>query len=642
MSLTRGFENRLVRRSLAVVILVACLVNYPCLIWGLQSGGDRDVHLTYLIAFDEQLRAGDFYPQWLNSLNYGAGSPIFFVQYPLPYYISAALHRILFLPSTPEGYNHALGLFMYFSGILSSIFAWLWCRRIAGAFAGLFAALVALTMPYAYGFDLYYRAAIGEYWALAWIPLALYFAHDLHDRRLRGLLGVAVAYAAILLAHPFSALLFAPFLIAYAICVNEPLARYRAAVLSASAAGLGMALSAFYFFPMMAHRLDFNMANLLRLHTGNFYYQHQLFPFGQTLFPGFRLRWTLYTIGCIAFGAIIIGIGVLRSLIRNQTLVWKLCVVALIITILAVCLAPLFHFIGFQPHPEQADANVVSIRGRVFLLTFATLEIGLLAFVCVREAAAPLPSFLAASCLFCFFLTTRWSEAIWHHIKLLWNLQFPWRLDGLLTIFSVGLVALVLRDLAGLLPRLRVRLLMFCFGVWLVFCVGLDLSLGIAKVFVHPMPAALASGIEIGFPTYTNVAQLPTESELGPADGISGGASLVSGQGSASLALVTPRRKILSADCSEPCTILVRQLYYPYWKAQEAGHPDISLSQSSRAGLCELSLSPGSHSIQIQLSRGRPEVVGIWVSASSLVAVVSLLGLYFVKKHPTQPRPPGA
>jgi hypothetical protein len=626
---TDPFQSR--RTSIAAVLLFAALVNYPCLIWGLQTGGDRAVHISYLASFDQQLRAGDPYPQWLNDLNYGAGSPIFFVQYPLPYYLSTAIRALFLLPATLHSYARAIGLFLFLTGILSAAFTWLWCERLSDRRTAGMATLIALTMPYVYGFDLYYRGAIGEYWALAWIPLALFFAHDLDRNAISGILGISLSYASILLAHPFSALLFAPFLVSYAFCVAEPLGRWRTSLRCAVAVLLGMGLSGFYLFPMFQHRLDFDMSKLVRLHTGNFYYQHQLFPYGQTLFPSFRLRWTGYTLACVLLGGLVAWKIFQRLQREQQPISLKLLRIAVILVILITCLAPVFHFAGWQPHQEQADPNVVSIRSRVFLVTFVTLEAGLLALAFIRTALPVLELFLGSACLLCFFLTTRWSEAIWHHARLLWNLQFPWRFDGLLTVFTVGLIALAIRDLNRDSEKRWLRSAAFLLVLWVFFALGVDFSLGIAKAFVHPIPVVAESGLEIGFPTYTNVESLPSESDLGPSDGLPNRAAVLNGNGSAKLTETAPRQRLLVAVCAEDCTVLIRQVYFPFWHAVENGR-ELRLKPSSRAGLSEVSLPRGSHQVRIELLRGRPELAGLWSSVISGLVTLGIAGVAFFSR----------
>src|ERR1039457_6016817 len=99
---------------LFVILLVTILLNYPWVLWGLVPGQDSPNHLQYFHSFNAQIRNGELYPRWLTSMNDGVGSPIFFIQYPLPYFVASAFHYLLHLPLTLVGESHALGLVFFF------------------------------------------------------------------------------------------------------------------------------------------------------------------------------------------------------------------------------------------------------------------------------------------------------------------------------------------------------------------------------------------------------------------------------------------------------------------------------------------------------------------------------------------------
>jgi hypothetical protein len=72
-----------------LILLVAAFLCLPFLFFGIFSwnGGDSDTHAAYVHDFSRQFWGGELYPRWLTSANEGYGSPIFLVQYPLPYFI---------------------------------------------------------------------------------------------------------------------------------------------------------------------------------------------------------------------------------------------------------------------------------------------------------------------------------------------------------------------------------------------------------------------------------------------------------------------------------------------------------------------------------------------------------------------------
>jgi len=615
-------NEKLALWPLTVVILFACAVNWPCLYWGLQFGHDHNLHITYLHFFDAQLRAGELYPRWISGLNFGAGSPIFFVQYPLPFYAAAGLRWAFYISATPVGYAHALGLFVFLTGILSAIFTWLWCRSLANPWAAVLASVACLTMPYIYGCDVYYRGAIGEYSALAWIPLALFFAHQTEVNPVRAVAGIAAAFAMIVLSHLFTALLFAPFLILYA-ALRVDRVRIRSTVLLIGwALLLGLGLSAVYFLPMNVHRSFFSMANLIRLGSNNFFYGTHLFPFDSFPFSGSQLRLRLVSLFGTGLCCASIGVLIVRRRRAAASLGSKMIVGATVVCVLLSCAPPLLRLIGSVPQSEVADANAVDVRSRIFLVTFLTLDIALLSFVSLRNYAERLPKFLLAASLVCYILTTRWSEGIWRRVPFLWNIQFPWRFSGLLSIFTIGLIAFALRDLWDS-PHRR-RLLPACATLWLAVVVAASISLEVSKNFTQPFFTEFKSRVETPFFAYANISRAPTLDDLGPDDGLAGGVSFLSGDGAAYVETITARHLHLNVNCLRPCRLLLKLVYYPFWQAYEAHGDSIPLQASSRAGLTEMSLAPGTHEVSLELPFGRSEVWGAWLSLSSLGIVLSL------------------
>jgi hypothetical protein len=605
---------------LAIVIFFACIVNFPCLLWGLQFGRDHNLHIAYLHFFDAQLQAGELYPRWISGLNFGAGSPIFFVQYPLPYYVAAGLGHLFHLPATPVGEAHALGLFVFFTGIVSGVCAWLWCRVLTNPVVAIFASAAYLTMPYVYGCDVYYRAAVGEYSALAWAPLALLFSHQIGTRWVRAIAGMASAFGIVILSNLFTAILFAPFLVIYAICRVDRSKRIQSILLAASALILGVGLSGVYFLPMNAHRGFFSLANLVRLGPQIFSYSNHLFPFGETLFPRAQISLRIVDLMSAGLGLAIAAILLIRLQLQKS----KSLAYAAIICVLLTCAAPFLHLIGFVPHPEDANVRVIDDRGRIFLVTFLTLEVAVLAYANLRDYAGAIPKFLVAASLACYFLSTRWSEWLWRHASFLWNIQFPWRLSGLLSVFLLGLVALAVRDIWDFERRRRIVLL-FCTALWFVIGVGSYLALDIRGGLARPFFTEIRAKIETPYPTYASISKLPTPEELGTNDGLINRVLFLAGDGTATLDTIAPRHLRLKADCIHACKILLKLAYYPAWQAHEASNA-VPLEASTRSGLTELSLSPGSHEVDLVLPVARSEIWGVGLSLFSL-AIVALLFL---------------
>jgi len=607
--------------QLVIVILFACFVNWPCILWGLQFGHDHNLHVTYLHFFEAQLRTGELYPRWISGLNFGAGSPIFFVQYPLPYYAASALHLAFHLPATPVGEAHALGLFVFLSGVIAGVSSWLWCRSLTNSVIATLASVAYLTMPYVYGCDVYYRGAIGEYSALAWAPLALYFVHRLQSKPGRALAGIAISVAAVTLSNLFTVILFAPLLLLYVLGVGPQSRILRPLALASAGMFLGFGLSAVYLLPMNAHRTFFHLTNLLKLGPNIYYYRDNLFPFGTSLFPTGHLSLRAIDLFAEVFALVVVGLLAARW---KDVKTSRIAAGAAILCLLVTCAAPWLHWLGYAPHAELAIPRVIDVRSRIFLISFLTLEAALLSFAMLRNQAQRLPRLLFTSCLACYFLSTRWSEWLWQHAAALWNIQFPWRLGGMLSLFGLGLIAVALGEVWKSAWRYRKAILFASAGLWLLIVVATWIALDLRGNLTPPFVTEIKHRIESPYPAYASVTAMPMPEELGPNDGMERGVVFLAGGGTAGVDAITPRHVRLRANCVDSCTLLLSLVYYPFWRAHERSGRMLDLQPSSRAGLTQVSLSPGAHEIDMQLPYERSEIWGAWLSAFSLLTLASI------------------
>jgi hypothetical protein len=607
---------------LAIVILVACVVNLPCLLWGLQFGHDHNLHITYLHFLDEQRRAGEFYPRWISALNFGAGSPIFFVQYPLPYYVASLCRRVFGISATAVGDAHAIGLFIFLTGIAAGVFSWLWCSVLTNPVAAVFASVAYLTMPYLYGCDVYYRAAIGEYSALAWIPLVLFFAHWIGPHPPRAIAGMGLAIAAVTLSNLFTAILFLPFLFLYVITIAAPVKIWKTMLSAACALALGIGASSVYFLPMMVHRSFFSLRNLVNLRGGIFNYRDHLFPIAATLFPSSHTAITVVGSASGALGLAIIATLILRS---RRGLMFAILIYTAVFLLLLTCAASLLHRIGFFSRPEAAGFRAVDVRSRIFLITFLTSEAAFLAYASLRDHAEMLPNFFVAACLACYVLTTRLSEWIWQHVSFLCNIQFPWRLTGILSVFALGLVAFVARD-ALASPQRRRNILLVCMA-WCLVMVGSCFVLDIPQVLSRPFFTEIRSKLDGPFPAYATVSELPSLDELGPNEPPLDKPSFLAGGGNVTLSIVSPRHLRVEANCFSACTVLLKLVYYPFWQAREITGQLVALQPTSRAGLSQLSLSAGIHEVDLELPVRRAETWGGWISLICLLIISTMFAV---------------
>ncbi len=239
-------ERRIRIFHCTALTLIGLALIVPVIFSGYIYGHDVFWHVTWGRLFAEQLGSGDLYPRWLMDANAGLGSPVFYFYPPLPFYVAGLLK--LLLPST-WSFWYSLGLSASLGLAISGLTAYLWLRKIATPNAALFAAVVYMVLPYHLRIDFYQRFAFAEFWAFAWVPLILYFTHEITRGNRRAILGVAVSYALLVMTHPLTTLVFSGVPLCYALWMAERGKRVTALILTSMAMLLGAGLSAFFLFP---------------------------------------------------------------------------------------------------------------------------------------------------------------------------------------------------------------------------------------------------------------------------------------------------------------------------------------------------------------------------------------------------------
>jgi len=224
--------------------------------YGPSPGGhDADEHLTFDRHFSEQFWAGEPYPTWLIGMNHGLGSPSLFVYPPFQSYIYAFAEPVFGLGAAKV----AALLALFASGICCFLWLHTFCtRQIA-----LGVAVLYMLMPYHLAVDFYRRTALPECWALAWMPLVLFFTAKIMNGRKAATLGFAVAQALLILSHPTSALIFSVVPILTVLIVVSR--KRRLPVLWSVVEGmiLGAGLCCFYLLPAFVYARFFPLDKFL-------------------------------------------------------------------------------------------------------------------------------------------------------------------------------------------------------------------------------------------------------------------------------------------------------------------------------------------------------------------------------------------
>jgi hypothetical protein len=232
-----------------LILLAAAVATAPILLHGSFCGDDFEFHVVSWFDTQQNWRHGIFFSHWMTTANYGAGEPRFIFYPPLIRLAGAALGFVV-----PWQFVPIVMVFLLLAGTGLGTRA-LALEVFPDAQATL-AGCAALFSGFAL-FTAYERTAFAELTGGFWIPLLLRAA--LRDRNpSKGLwrraldgstLPMALLFAGAWISNGPAAVM-ASYLIAAVALMASLLCRSWAPFLRASiAAGLGMALPAFYLIP---------------------------------------------------------------------------------------------------------------------------------------------------------------------------------------------------------------------------------------------------------------------------------------------------------------------------------------------------------------------------------------------------------
>jgi hypothetical protein len=204
---------------LLLVLLLALFSIGPLM----QPGYFWEAHdarhsVYFLFEMDRGIQDGVLYPRWQPDFAFGYGYPFFNIYGPLATYAGEAFHLLGFGFADSVKIVFALsvacsGLAMY--GFVRQVLAGSYGDDGRGSKAGLVAAVAYMVIPYRL-VDIYVRAALAESVAFVLIPLVLWAGWATIRRpRLANALGLAFAYAGLMLTSPLVTLLFSVILALY-------------------------------------------------------------------------------------------------------------------------------------------------------------------------------------------------------------------------------------------------------------------------------------------------------------------------------------------------------------------------------------------------------------------------------------------
>ena len=181
-----------------------------------RGGGDSPFLLVRLEQLVAGLRAGSFPVRWMPDAAYGLGYPFFNYYAALPYSMAAGLRLLGWGPIRAVQATQALGF------VLAAAAMALLARRTLCHPAAIALAAVAYTCAPFHLINVYVRGdSLSEFYAFVFYPLILWALLRLRDRPSpAGVAWLALSYGGLILTHNLSAVMFSPFVAAFALWVS--------------------------------------------------------------------------------------------------------------------------------------------------------------------------------------------------------------------------------------------------------------------------------------------------------------------------------------------------------------------------------------------------------------------------------------
>lgn len=643
------------------IFLIAFVAAWPLLaepgLLNTRGGGDSPFLLQRLHQLETAVLDGHFPVRWMPDANYGYGYPFFNYYAPLSIYLTALFRLLGFSFVRAIQLSQLLGFVVAAWGMFALARRW-----FKDAWAGLLAATAYTVAPF-HLVNVYVRGdSLAEFWAMAFYPLVILAADRLLTGKSwrRNTAVFALAYAALILSHNISAMIFSPFLLVFLgirrweagtvergavesqqstvnsqrstvrdhnsqftihnsqFTIQNNLRPSSPFTLSLLALTLALALSAWFFVPALA---DQELAQLDTVTEGYFNYNthflatEELPLIQDSFFFDFDVR------GRKAFR---------MGLVQGVT-----AVVALLLLITPIFSKPsssegqaFSDAPRLEPHASE-DAHSTFVQK-------PASEDAHFAFIQnIRQSENKL--FIIVTILISTFMMTPASRLLWDQLPLLSFTQFPWRFLSVQA-FGIGLATAVF----GLLPYKR----------WLApLLIGLLFasSLGQLKVDHLWLTDADVTAEKLAqyewftgnIGTTVSAEYLPQTVQPRPytSPWLTNGdryqlIDLDGGVEEYELLHASTRQQQWQVTAVTPTTVVLPLLAWPGWETAVNGER-VETVATPGSGLVSVNLPPGQHTLTLTLTRTPIQQTAELISLFAIILTLTLLA-----PSPLRPFPP--
>lgn len=558
---------------LFLVLIVVLLSCWPLLLHGIPDLADDAIrHASWQKSFSKQLGNGEWYPRWLVDPNGGLGSPTFFFYPPIPSYASSPFSLML-AAHDPDGFLQ-VGYGCALAIGLSAVAAYFWLRSFTPSRAALFGAIVYVVAPYHLVIDLYARGAVAELWSFVWLPLVMLFV-TAHARRTKGaFLGIAVAYALLVMTHLPTVVCFSPVALASGLLFAEPKRKLLTTLTTLSSMATGAGLAAVYLMPAV---LDTWKVNIRPAVSSFFDYRRNWLFHGRLWPPDFLSRILFLNVTTLLYIGILFWLCLRLSGACQRRVATFYFWVAIFAFFFMTQLSSFFwRFIPFL------DLIVFPWRFST-LLVLAAASLSALGFSNFGDRRARWVAvclgIIVAGWIGAGVWTARHSFSVWHRSldPRVITFRNQWRSTDLCE-FSPASAALARACI--LTPSSQPQLLK-------------------ELLDAHPARSVTLRNPATGDP--------------------SGFASVLDWQ---------PRKVVLYVDASENGRLTLAHFYYPGWCGHIIGAGvRIPVVPSTPEGFLQMEVPEGKYELVLELGRQTAERLGIAVSVASIAVAMSVAGI---------------
>ncbi len=371
----------------------------------LVQATDSLAHFYLVVHLDNLMQQGIYYSRWLPYRISGLGEPVFQYYPPLASYVTQSFKL--------SGLETLLALRLTFGLTLvgGAVGVYLWVHDSLDKSSGLIAAAAYVYAPHIL-FNTFFRGGLTEQLALMFVPFVLWaFRRLAITKQSRYLALGAIFYAATILSHNLTALIFSPLLFLYTLVLAaECFLHFKTGLKSLLplwiAIALGLGLTAFFWLPAIVERNAIH-TGLMHGNPALDYHFHfiplsRLFltPWSQTVAPALNLS-----------AVVLAAIGLFTARKQENLNSLKTDTPQILDKPAAFCKAP-----------------IRSVWGRSLEIWWAILA--------------------ALACMLMVLPASVW---IWDSLPLLALFQFPHRFLGLAAIFIAFLAGLGIYNLQWLL-----------------------------------------------------------------------------------------------------------------------------------------------------------------------------------------------